>query len=220
MKRTMKKLVALTVATAVCFPTSLVVSAATPQNDLSISYIESSQSQLDVVGMDQYMTLTEQGTIALDTTSAKNNGFSQEAIAKVQSQINSMNNLVLERKAYINNSFEAVTNLSRGRAAVRGQSKIVRHWYGLTEVYMNSIETQALIDNFGRVSATSTMAGLLSLIPGKLFSNLGVIDTLYSVSVQGYSWQIQQAAKSGRGIIMNIQINTETNMPMVWFVSQ
>lgn len=94
--------------------------------------------------LEQFLNKDDNGLIVFDTEAALSDGFSNDIITAVEAQISSMNNLVLQGIAYIDENYSAIILLPSTRA--RGESKVVTHWYGLTEVYMNSDEAQDLID--------------------------------------------------------------------------
>ena len=137
-------------------------------------------------------------------------------LMSVESQIASMNALVTQGLAYIDENYSAIILLPSTRA--QGESKVVTHWYGITEVYMNSDEAQDLIDSLAAVGDGATIGGLLGFLPGNLGSVLGRIVGIFSVSTLIYRWQVEQAAASGTGIIMYIQ--TVESTQSIYFTSQ
>ncbi len=169
-------------------------------------------------GMDQFMKLTDSGTIQFDTAGALSAGYSEKSVATVSTQIDGMNQLVVNGNASIDDTFTATVYFMGTRA--KGQSKVVTHWYGLTEVYMNSDEAAELIAGLSTVGDATTITGLVGLLPGPIASAIGGISGILGFGTMIYRWQVEAAAKPGNGIIMNIQTNFTDGTQSIWFTSQ
>lgn len=137
-------------------------------------------------------------------------------ITSVESQIASMNALITQGLAYIDENYSAIILLPSTRA--QGESKVVTHWYGITEVYMISDKAQDLIDSLSAVGDGATTGGLLGFLPGNLGSVLGGIAGIFGVGTLIYRWQVEQATVSATGIIMYIQ--TVESTQSIYFTSQ
>ncbi len=208
MKKRFRKLIAVVLILAMILSTGI-ITYAVPIDDAgnpSISELE------------QFLTKDDNGLMVFDAETALSNGFSNDIVADVEAQILSMNNLVIQGIAYIDEHYSAIVILPSTRA--RGVSKVVTHWYGLTEVYMNSDEAQDLINSLSAVGDGATIGGLLGFLPGNIGSVLGGISGILGVGTLIYRWQVEQAAAPGRGIIMYIQTNFGTTTQSIWFTSQ
>ncbi|GEM_PF-599300 len=208
MKKCFRKLIAVVLTLAMTLSTGIMTYAAPidEAEDTSISELE------------QFLKKDDNGLIVFDTEAALSDGFSNDIITAVEAQISSMNSLVIQGTAYIDENYSAIILLPSTRA--RGESKVVTHWYGLTEVYMNSDEAQDLIDGLSAAGDGATIGGLLGFLPGNLGSVLGGIAGILGVGTLIYRWQVEQAAAPGRGIIMYIQTDFGTTTQSIWFTSQ
>lgn len=170
-----------------------------------------------VDGMDQFMELTAEGLISFDEAAAVSSGYHVDVVTKVATYIAGMNELVMNGVAYIDESMSAVVYL-RGTRAV-GESKVVYHWYGLTEIYMNSDEADDLIANLN--STTNVTNGNLATIFGAIIGGwVSYALTGMTIGLTIYRWQVEQAASYGTGIIMYIQYDLVTSMQSIWFGPQ
>ena len=131
-------------------------------------------------------------------------------ITSVESQIASMNALITQGLAYIDENYSAIILLPSTRA--QGESKVV------TQVYMISDKAQDLIDSLSAVGDGATTGGLLGFLPGNLGSVLGGIAGIFGVGTLIYRWQVEQATVSATGIIMYIQ--TVESTQSIYFTSQ
>lgn len=194
MRKLSKTIMALMLVVSMMISTAIVSYAAPAPDD------ESNLAN----GMDRYIGKNVDGTLYLDSNSAVNAGYSENSIIIVQNQINYMNTLVLQKVTSIDSTYSATIYLPSPR--YRGISKVVAHWWG-TEVYMNSTQAQQLINNLSRIGDVTTMTGLIGLLPGGIASVVGGISGLVGAGTLVSRWQVEQAAKAGRGIVMVIQPN-------------
>lgn len=208
MKKHFRKLIAVVLTLAMTLSTGIITYAA------PIDKVENTS----ISELEQFLTKDDNGLIVFDTEAALSAGFSSDIVTDVETQILSMNNLVIQGTAYIDENYSAIILLPSTRA--RGESKVVTHWYGLTEVYMNSDEAQDLIDSLSAVGDGATIGGLLGFLPGNIGSVLGGIAGILGVGTLIYRWQVEEAAAPGRGIIMYIQTNFGTSTQSIWFTSQ
>lgn len=208
MKKHFRKLIAVVLILAMTLSTGIITYAAPIDEAENTSISE----------LEQFLSKDDNGLIVFDTEAALSDGFSNDIVTDVETQIASMNNLVIQGTAYIDENYSAIILLPSTRA--RGESKVVTHWYGLTQVYMNSDEAQDLIDSLSAVGDGATIGSLLGFLPGNIGSVLGGIAGILGVGTLIYRWQVEQAAAPGRGIIMNIQTNFGTSTQSIWFTSQ
>jgi len=210
----MKGIFSLVLATIFIISSSLTAFASTGETSNAYKSTDTSQVSISdkVSGLDSYMSLAENGTIIFNSTEALSDGYSNEAVSAVKSNISSMNALVVSGKVYIDASFNA-HELPLTRAGV---SKVVTTWYGLTQIYMTSSEANQLIKNLSKIGDATTIAGAIGFIPGA--SIIGSMATVMGIGTLFYRWQVEQAAASGRGIIMNIY--TYNGNQSIWFTSQ
>ena len=169
-------------------------------------------------GMDEFMELTVIGTIYLDVESAVDAGYNEEYVTAIATHIGNMNQLVINGDAYIDETFTATAYFVSPRA--KGESKVVTYWYGLTQVYMNSDEADELIANLSTIGDVTTIAGLVGLLPYALANVIGGIAGILGFGTMIYRWQVEAAAETGNGIIMNIQTNLVDGSQTIWFTSQ
>lgn len=208
MKKHFRKLIAVVLTLAMTLSTGIITYAA------PIDKVENTS----ISELEQFLTKDDNGLIVFDTEAALSAGFSSDIVTDVETQILNMNNLVIQGTAYIDENYSAIILLPSTRA--RGESKVVTHWYGLTEVYMNSDEAQDLIAALSTVGDGATIGSLLGFLPGNIGSVLGGIAGIFGVSILIYRWQVEQAAEPGRGIIMHIQTDFGTSTQSIWFTSQ
>lgn len=208
MKKCFCKLIAVILTLAMTLSIGIITYAA-PANgaeNTSISELE------------QFLTKDDNGLLIFDTEAALAEGFSHDIVMAVDAHISSMNDLVIQGTAYIDENYAAIILLPGTR--VQGESKIVTYWYGLTQVYMNSDEAQELINNLSAVGDSATIGGFLGFLPGKFGDALGGVANIVGAGTMIYRWQVEQAAASNRGIIMNIQTPIGSNVQSIWFTSQ
>lgn len=168
--------------------------------------------------LEQFLSMDDD-LIVFDTESALENGFSDDIVMAVNNHISDMNDWVTQGIAYIDENYAAVILFPSTRA--RGESKVVSYWYGLIEVYMNSDETQALINGLSNMSDTLSWTAFLSLIPNHLAGAISGIGGLTALSASVTRSQVERAAAGGNGIIMRIHTNVITGgQPVISYVSQ
>lgn len=160
----------------------------------------------EVRGMDAYIFRTGAGDLSLDETAAVNAGFSSDAIATVFHQIGVMNDL-LDNNASATLSDDYTVTVLYPTPRARGVNKVVTHWYGLTEVWMDSDKAQELIRN---LEMGQDVGSALGGIAGN------IIQGYFYVSVAS----VKNAAAPGRGIIMYSQYNAVVQAQNIWFASQ
>ena len=189
-----------------------------------------SQVKIDchVVELEKYISKNLDGTLKFDAYSAINNGHDIQTVHFISNHIQMMNYYSNTYGATIDDSFTLELDLSllstsksgqRGINAV-GESKVVTHWYGLTEIYMNSDETQQLLDNLNSISDYVTVAGFIGLVPSKFQPYISGALYYTSLGLLIYKNQIQIAASSGTGIIMYIQTNLTDGSQIIYFGPQ
>lgn len=156
--------------------------------------------------MDAYISETEVGKLALNEVAAAEAGFSAGAVATVSHQINVMNDLLDNNvSASLGDDYSVTVSYLSPRA--RGVNKVVTHWYGLTEVWMDSDKAQELIRNLEKgQDVGSALGGIAG----------GIIQGYFYVSAA----TVRNAAAPGRGIIMYSQYNAMAQAQNIWFASQ
>lgn len=185
-----------------------------------VSNVENEEVPKELVGMDQFILLKENKLLELDEIKAIEHGFSEEAINFVNENISKMNNLIVNHNAVLNvENLSVSTSFSKARAV--GQSKIESTWYGVTKIYMNSQETQELIQAFSNIGDVATFGGLTGFIKGSLANRISAASAIIGASATITRMQIQ-SADSGRGIIMHISptVVGTTVHNTVWYTSQ
>lgn len=167
------------------------------------------------LNMEQYFSLSNEGLIVFDEVEAQQDGVNQNLISSVANQIDKMNELVLSGDAYVTDDYSVVQYFSFSRAT--GENKVVTHWWGLTEIYMDSSKADKLYNDLSSIGGNFTDSTYESI-----FEGAGVNIALYLLSAYyiNYSWQVGQAKASGKGIIMNIQTDLVYGGQSIWFTSQ
>lgn len=120
-----------------------------------------------------------------------------------------MNRLIVEEGARLTEDFNL--EILATPFSAKGVTKTVVTWYGVTQLWMNSTDTEKFI--------LQLESGLrLISVASNIFGG-GVATIIGSVSVLNIS-AVKSAALPGNGIIMNIQYEPITQTNNVWFVSQ
>lgn len=182
------------------------------------AFAAENETTTSVDGMDRFMELTASGTIFLDIEGALSAGYTEQCVAAVAAHIDSMNQLVINGNAYIDDTFTATVYFVSPRA--KGESKVVTHWYGLTQMYLNSDETEDLIDNLESAGTVFDLVSLVGWLPGSVAGAIGGLSDIFGYGTTFYLWQVENAAQAGNGIIMNIQTDFVYGSQTIWFTSQ
>lgn len=178
------------------------------------AYADNSPVPSSVSGMDDYLSLLGDGSLMFDKAAAAQAGYSSDAIAAVEKQIDNMNASVRNGIGYIDSQFNLIILVPGTRAV--GESKVVHTWYGLTQIYLNSdeaAELKELVATYDEIAGT--IADAASDIP-----LLNYATSASSVLLYSYYYQILMAEAAGRGIIMNIQQEFVYGGQTIWFESQ
>ncbi|TPF95732.1 hypothetical protein EP30_10195 [Bifidobacterium sp. UTCIF-39] len=163
-------------------------------------------------GMDAYLSRETNGTITLDAAAAKQEGYSSEAINHVTDNLSEMNEMIAHG-ATSDDSFTVTAFSKISRAG--GQSKVVRHWTGLTEIYLNSSEAEELAKKY---DVAADAAGYLS---GFLFKwSVPAAGALAASAIYYTSAAQIRAYNKGKGVIICMMPNTETGGYITWVTSQ
>lgn len=195
----MKKFVSLVIVLAVMLTLPFTASAA-----------ENSYSS-DMV---QYFSITAEGTIYFDELSAEEDGVEPTLIMAVREQLGKMNRLVLEENAYVTDDYSVVMYFSGARAV--GEYKVVTHWYGLTEIYLNSDQAAALLNGMKTISTGSEFWDtVLGIVPG-----LGTSIALTNLQTMIYRADLERAEASKTGIIIYVYTDPSTTAQSVTFAAQ
>lgn len=208
MKKCFRKVIAFVLTVATVFSTASVTYAA-PENGTD---------ENSIYELEQFLGMNGE-LIEFDSESALENGFSNDVVMAVKNNITNMNALVTQGIAYIDENYAAVILLPSTRA--RGESKIVSYWYGLIEIYMNSDETDALIEGLSNIGSTTSWSTMLGYLPGHLVNALSNLGGMMSLSATVSVSLIEKAAAGGNGIIMRVHTNVITGgVPVISYVSQ
>lgn len=163
-------------------------------------------------GMDAYLHREADGTITLNTVAAKQGGYSSETIDRVSNNLSEMNEMV-SNGAVSDNTF-AVTAFGKVSRA-GGQSKVVRHWTGLVEIYLNSADAEQLAKKYDTASdVTGFLSGFL------LKWSVPAAGALAASAVYYISAAQIRACNKGKGVIICMMPNTETGGYITWVTSQ
>lgn len=167
------------------------------------------------LNIEQYFSLSDEGIILFDVITAEQNGVNMDIINNVANQIDKMNQLVINGDAYVTDDYSVVQYLAFSRAT--GENKVVTHWWGLTEIYMDSAKADKLYNDLSSIGGNYTDATYESI-----FEESGINIGLYLLSAYyiNYAWQVGQAKAAGKGIIMNIQTDLVYGGQSIWFISQ
>lgn len=205
MMKSWKRILCMVLAGVMLFSTGVVTQAA-PVQTAEINSIE---------GLDLYLSENTNGTITFDVVAALEANYSQDAVNFVQDNINNMNAALSNGNAILNEDFSVTMFFASVRA--RGVNKVVTHWNGNTDIYMDSDSAQEYID---------TLENLINLVsPGATFLSFIVpfIGTAARVSVLDAKLILSMAktaAEPGTGIIMHIQKNYVTQSDTYYFSPQ
>lgn len=184
----MKKLIALIMASMLCFALAVPVSASTTQ---------------PAEGLEAYMSLTDQGLISFDAAGAIRNGFSPDFVARCEERAKAMNDLVLNGVTTINPDFTARVYLGTSRS--NDTTYVEYNMWGYT-VYYSVADTQTIVDS---LPSDGFFVSLSSIM--KLFGKTAALAT-YGLTV--YTSAIRQAASNGTGIYIQIYDDGTTARPM------
>lgn len=180
-----------------------------------VSATEVNNNSVD--GMDQYFTLTPNGTISFDTDGALAAGYSESAVGKILERINYMNGLVLSGKAYINAEFNAVEGQPMARST---NAQIVHNWDGTTDVYLTMDEAQQLLDGIEMAELGLDYFTILAEFPNPVQPYVAPIFLLNAITLGSYRNQIENAMEEGTGIVMHIWTADSTGMQYYTFWAQ
>lgn len=202
MNKIFKKIIGVILSAIMIFSVPMTTYAASQTNN----NIEES-----IMELEKYLSLTEEGTIFFDTNEALKDGFSEEIVMAVEKNIANMNKLALEGLAQIDNSFTATIYFPSTRA--NGESKIITHWYGTTEIYLNSDEADAFVNTMrvqaGVISDISTFLTILHEVnPNHATAVASVVGSAFWLQAVLNLDYFQKIASSNRGIVIYI-----TNLP-------
>lgn len=202
MSKISKKIIGVILSAVMLFSVPMTTYAASQTND----NIEES-----IMELEKYLSLTDEGTIFFNTNEALKDGFSEETVMAVEKNIVYMNELALKGVAQIDDSFTATIYFLSTRAV--GESKIVTHWYGTTEIYLNSDEASDFlrtVKNHGNViSDFSGFLEVLSICVPNYYTQVASLAGSFGVLLNSVQIsQITNAVKPGTGIIIYV-----TNLP-------
>jgi hypothetical protein len=174
-----------------------------------IKYRENSNDAL--AGMDEYIYWDDNGvTISLDKESARENGYSEEAILFVENNISNMNKYAMEGNVISDDySVTVAVKVDNGKRLmkannVKGVSKVTYSW-NMTNIYLNSMDTFVFMMNFYKIymgeMAVLTLCDNVTLFASHL--NLASLCIkLVSAAIKSNYDMACNAASSGNGIII------------------
>lgn len=183
----MKKLIALILASVLCFALAVPVSASTAK---------------PVEGLEAYMSLTDQGLISFDAAGAIRNGFPADFVARCEARAKAMNDLVLNGVTTITPDFTA--RVYQGTTRSNDTSYVEYQMWGYT-VYYSVADTQKIVDKMPSDKAIMSIAdvfGMFSFSAGLTAAGCTVLTAT-----------VRQAASKGRGIYVQIFDDGTTATP-------
>ena len=202
MNKIFKKIIRVILSAIMIFSVPMTTYAASQTNN----NIEES-----IMELEEYLSLTEEETIFFDTNEALKDGFSEEIVMAVEKNIVNMNELALKGVAQIDDSFTATIYVPSTRAV--GESKVIYHWYGTTEIYLNSDEASDLVttmrDNYRIISDISALLDALAYAAPSIWTQVASFAGTFGV-LQNFIMlsQVEDAEAPGTGIIIYL-----TNLP-------
>lgn len=200
----------------------------------SFCYASESSEKTTIEGMEAFILLDDEGHAVLEENEAKTAGYNNQMIEYVQGNLKLMNELSDNSGVRIDKSLKVEVYTDgknvfgagqlKAKKKTKGVSKVVTTW-NRVRIYMNNVDTlvyclylqkwvqingnlrQTLSDyadykHDDNVKAAATIAGLNSLMAWL------------------YLYPAQQAAKPGRGIIMQTDIDYVTMSSTVSYLSQ
>ncbi|MFC0265470.1 hypothetical protein [Alloscardovia macacae] len=171
----------------------------------------------EIRGLDSYISYSTSEGFMLNDKEAILRGYTQESINQVKKNLEVMN-LINSQTEYASVSGADLTvyvppdssmnsGYSAFRAApARGVNKVVAHWYGVTETWMDSKAADKFIN---ALKSGKTPAGFIT----------GWVGVATKVMLNSLIQNATAAAKKGRGIIAYSQMNSVGNMN-IWFGAQ
>lgn len=200
----MKKIIATILL--VCLITSILV----PVRVKAAENVNNSNVPQTYIGLKQFVSRNINGTLNLDVEAAIEVGFDVAKVNSVVSHFENINSMVLEDRATTDEQLNIYIKSLPKAARAAGVNKVVTHWWGQTDVYMNSSETAKLQNNLSNIA-------YISGIPGFVFLPAAIL----SFGMATYERQINMAASAGRGIIMHIAAyDAITQTQAIWFTGQ
>lgn len=112
----------------------------------------------ELVGMDRFLSLDNQGCIQLDANAALAAGYAENLVIGVQGNLDRINVEVQAGNMYVDNTFTArtyqseISPLDLEWTNGKGYSGVETTWYGDTFIYMNTSEAKCLYNAFDGVS--------------------------------------------------------------------
>lgn len=184
----MKKLIALIMASMLCFALAVPVSASTTQ---------------PAEGLEAYMSLTDQGLISFDAAGAIRNGFSPDFVARCEARAKAMNDLVLNGVTTINPDFTARVYLGTTRS--NDTTYVEYNMWGYT-VYYSVADTQKIVNSLPSKNTIMKVSDIFSKVSST--AGLAVAGTTI------YTSAVRQAASNGTGIYVQIYDDGTTATPL------
>lgn len=171
--------------------------------------------------MEQYFSLTPNGTISFDQSSALRDGISNTVVSAVAERIDYMNQLVENGLAYIDSDFAAVCVSVQSRAVnAVGENTVKVTWDGTTQLYMDSSIADNLYYSLCSISDTISVAINDAMLEQSGVSPFHLALLGVSVYFLAYASSVRLAKAPGRGIILNYKYNYLNETHNYWFTSQ
>lgn len=178
-----------------------------------IGAVSTSQCDVSQLEIEKYFTLNADGMIVFDTNSAICNGISKDDVNFVQHNVSVMNSMVLAGEAYINSDFHAISYSNWARSVTGGITGYDYAWDGSLLIYLNSDDTQKLIDDLNGGEDVAT--GLLGI-----FGVSDFFSGLYTALNQLTILQLTVANRGNTGVVINVKPNFDTGGQDVYIWSQ
>ncbi|GAA0807865.1 hypothetical protein GCM10008910_48700 [Faecalicatena orotica] len=213
MKKTWKKLLATLLSLVMMLSLSIPVMAEDTENQVAVPN--------EVIGLDNYITRSQDGTLHLDSDAAISAGYTETIADAITQHLEMVNELVTSGEAITDNDLN-IYIISGGltRAGVR---KIVTYWWGQTDVYLSSSDAMVLVRALE--AAGNSLANLISIVDNGSYDNIQNAALGYLVGAGllafAYGAQIRQVSGNGTaGIIQQNVLNYDTGTTVISYHPQ
>lgn len=188
----------------------------------------SEDHSFSVFELERFLSLTKEGTIHFDVAGAKAAGYPATNISAIHEHITMMNNLATNNNLYIDESFTlrlSMRALPEDDDNIPGINHVEIHWYGLTEVYIDSVNARNLVNNAKKVGNYINAVDVVLTINsfpafGPYALQLSALVSTVSIANAIQVWQIENAASHGTGIIMSTYHDGTTAVPLITYTPQ
>ncbi len=194
--------------------------------EIEVDY-EKSANYLD--GLKEYISWNNDGmTLSFDDKSAKEAGYSEEAILFVENNISNMNKYALEGNVISDDySVTVAVKVDNGKRLmkannVKGVSKVTYSW-NMTNIYLNSVDTFVFMMNFYKIymgeMAVLSLCDNVTLFASHL-NIASICIKLVGAAVESNYKMACNAASGGNGIIIQQVYFEQNNTTLQFFYPQ